>query len=112
MHTRLTPLLLLLSLYSMAQTATTSEDGGEYLTGNFQSTCFSEQQYKELEQRCNDNAAQYIHQPAGQRSNQSVSLLWPLRAAAGFTDCSYYFIAAHVDQDTATGSFKDYNCGS
>lgn len=41
-----------------------------------------------------------------------VALEWPLRAAAGFTDCSHYAISAHVDQNTASGVFEDYNCGT
>ena len=36
---------------------------------------------------------------------------WPLQEASGFTDCSYYFIANYVDQDTTSG-IQDYNCGT
>lgn len=38
--------------------------------------------------------------------------IWPLQQAAGFTDCGYYGISAHVDQDTNATSILDYNCGT
>ena len=42
----------------------------------------------------------------------TVALEWPLRASVGFTDCGYYAISAHVDQNTTAGVYSDYNCGS
>ncbi|UEG50895.1 M23 family metallopeptidase [Ferruginibacter lapsinanis] len=72
--------------------------------------CITTDQYELIEKRCNDNAALFIPTTL-YRPSAIVLLQWPLQAAVGFTDCSYYFIAAHVDHDN-TSAFKDYNCGN
>lgn len=73
--------------------------------------CITAAQYAAIEKRCNDNISA-LGIGGAQRPAGGVLFNWPLRAAAGFTDCGYYFISAHVDQDKATTSFKDYNCGT
>ncbi|MEO6190041.1 MAG: M23 family metallopeptidase, partial [Saprospiraceae bacterium] len=74
--------------------------------------CITDQQYKEIERRCNENAKAIFGNNPIEDHTPLTLLKWPLRAAKGLTDCSYYFISAHVDHDKATTTFKDYNCGS
>ncbi len=115
-----TPFLFILMLhfafYTSAQTTSynSAVTGGEYLyeKNSASNPCITAQQYAEIETRCNTNSALYIHSDAEKSSASTVTLSWPLQAASGFTDCSYYFISAHVDQDAATTTFSDYNCGS
>lgn len=68
-------------------------------------------EYANMEKRCNENAIKF-GLPLTQKNTNSTSLQWPLRAAAGFNDCSYYVISAYADHNPATGSFSDYNGGS
>ena len=104
---------LLFAVTSVAQTTNTlPDDGGEYPIAQNSTPCVSDQQYALIAQRCNDNAARYINTSNAQRGLASTALNWPLHQATGYNDCSYYFISAHVDQDTATGTIRDYNCGS
>lgn len=71
--------------------------------------CITNEQYSYIEKQCNKNAATYIN--FAHRPSVIVQYSWPLQAAAGFTDCGYYFISAHVDHDNTT-AIKDYNCGT
>ncbi len=121
MKTNLIPILMvLLGLHMFNLSAQTDidvpeENGGEYPTGinDAKNPCISPEQYKEIEQRCNGNALLFISDAPSKASVlPAVPLNWPLKAAAGFTDCSYYFISAHVDQDNAPTTFHDYNCGT
>lgn len=102
MHIKPTLCLLLflhlLAIKIVAQNNTTTD------------ACISVAQYELVEKQCNENAARYINN-ALHRPTTTVLLSWPLQSAAGFTDCSYYFISAHVDHDN-TAAFKDYTCGS
>ena len=101
---------------STAQTGKSSPDelGIEYPmeTNNANHPCISEEQYTIIENRCNENAKIYCKVDHPQHAAVVTQLNWPLKAAAGFNDCSYYYISAHVDQDKALSSFKDYNCGT
>jgi murein DD-endopeptidase MepM/ murein hydrolase activator NlpD len=72
--------------------------------------CITKAEYAVIEQRIYENAKQTGHDL--NKPSAPLLLNWPLREAPGFNDCSYYFIAAHVDQDTLTSAFKDYNCGT
>ncbi len=69
--------------------------------------CISAMAYKLIENRCAENAKLLNIK----RQLLTTSLSWPLKTAASFTDCSYYFIGAYVDQNSASGVFKDWNCG-
>ncbi len=81
-------------------------------TNGAQNPCITPEQYAIIEQRCNINAAKYIAIKPSENRLPTPLLDWPLKAAPAFTDCSYYFIAAHVDQDNAVGTVKDYDCGA
>ena len=79
---------------------------------NAQHRCITDGEYESLEAEIAKNQKilgldKAIHKTA------SVTLLsWPLRPSANLVDCSYYRIAAYVDQNTTTGTFSDFNCGS
>lgn len=74
--------------------------------------CISAADYQIIEQRCRDNM-KTLHIDAGAfKKTRSTSLSWPLKAANGLTDCSYYHIAAYVDQNVTVGQVQDYNCGT
>jgi hypothetical protein len=87
--------------------------GDDYFTtGNDAShPCITEQEYALIEKRCADNV-KLLGLEKTQRSMMTTSLSWPLRPSANEHDCSYYHIAAYVDQDTLTGTYHDYNCGT
>ncbi len=75
--------------------------------------CITPQEYSQLEKQCADNIQMLgLHKNSMSRQLRTTSLIWPIRAAAGFTDCDYYFIGAYVDQNTATGVIQDYDCGT
>lgn len=71
--------------------------------------CITDAEYQRIENQSNDNVAILGLNNVNKISTPQL-LEWPLREAAGFKDCSYYFIGAYVDQNTAVGAFKDYNC--
>ncbi|MFN8266220.1 MAG: peptidoglycan DD-metalloendopeptidase family protein [Chitinophagaceae bacterium] len=75
------------------------------------SPCITAAEYKLVENRCNTNAHIYMHPNTGEKI-MATSFSWPLKAAAGLIDCSYYYISAHVDHDNTATAIKDYNCGT
>ncbi|OYU97256.1 MAG: hypothetical protein CFE21_02900 [Bacteroidetes bacterium B1(2017)] len=76
--------------------------------------CISNAEYKLIEDRCAVNAAMLgLNTPSSaDRSKAGTLLSWPLKPKSSLNDCSYYHISAYVDQNTATGAFKDFNCGT
>src|ERR1044071_2148647 len=85
----------------------------EYLVAenNAEHPCITEQEYEIIEKRCAENVKQFGLNRT-EKSLTSVALAWPLRPSVNLHDCSYYHIAAYVDQNTTTGVFQDYNCGT
>lgn len=81
---------------------------------NVSNPCITEFEYAELENRLQHNMQILSIPPKqGLRVESNVTPLgWPLRAAAGLSDCSYYHISAYVDQNTAASQIQDFNCGS
>lgn len=71
--------------------------------------CITKAQYELIESNCNNNVQ--LLKLEVLKTEQGISLAWPLKTAPGLNDCSYYRISAYVDQNTATGSFFDFNCG-
>jgi len=93
---------------------TASEENSISVNSDGVNPCISDLQYSILESRIKENSLalgrfSYLH-PATE--NTITSLSWPLRPASNLTDCSYYFISAYVDQDTAAGAIRDFNCGN
>ncbi len=76
---------------------------------NSENPCITDVEYAELQKQISENLK---HLPQSGYRGASVTLNWPLKPAAGLTDCSYYNIAAYVDHDAAVGPFKDFNCGT
>ena len=104
-----TVLILALSLASYSQTASSES----HPINNENTPCISEKEYEIIEQRCNENLRSLNLVVEQDKNLRSVTLLdWPLKAAAGLTDCSYYYISAYVDHNAAGGAFQDFNCGS
>jgi hypothetical protein len=117
---RHTTFCLLLSWCCFANTAnaqtglpTITEGGGAYSTAanDAMHPCVAAEEYRSIERDIAAyNKALGIDQTAA-RKTAATSFSWPLRLAAGLTDCNFYSISAYVDQDTTTG-IRDWNCGS
>jgi len=69
------------------------------------------QQYETLDKRCAENI-RLLGLNESKKSTTSTLFNWPLKAATGFTDCSYYIVTAYVDENTSSGAINDYNCGT
>lgn len=109
-------ILLLLTSFTAFSQSSPEVISGDVLSedseiNNTSHPCISIEQYRILESRINTNAGS-IHSSGSKERISTVALEWPLRAAGGFTDCGYYAISAHVDQNTTAGVYSDYNCGS
>ena len=74
--------------------------------------CISPQEYAALNKEVNDNLIKFGLDKKENRNLLTTSLIWPLRLATGFTQCEYHFIGAYVDQNTATTTIQDYDCGT
>lgn len=96
----------------LSQTAEFETEGSGAYKKDMNIECITQSQYYWIEKRCDDNVLAIGLNPLTSRDASAVSLQWPLRTASGVNDCSYYFISAYVDQDTVSGSFKDYNCSN
>lgn len=90
-----------------------SQENKEYpfLKNNAQHPCLTPQEYSAVEKEIYENSKR-LHLNNTQHRVMSTALSWPLKAAPGFTNCSYYAITAHVDHNPAASAFKDYNCGT
>lgn len=73
--------------------------------------CISEAEYKMIENECKKNIL-LLGLDKVEKSTNSVALQWPVRAANGLNDYSFYHISAYVDLNTATGVIQDNNCGA
>lgn len=121
MRTSLTFILLLscyffLSRNGAAQNTSSLpvETSGEviYETYDAEHPEISPEQYAVLDQRCAYNAKLLNLEVVDNKGTHTTALNWPVQAAAGFTDCNFYSISAHVDHDPAVGTYTDYNCGT
>jgi murein DD-endopeptidase MepM/ murein hydrolase activator NlpD len=77
-----------------------------------QAPCITPQDYVVLNKEVNDNLKNLALEKTANSNTLTTSLLWPLQLAPGFAQCEYHFIGAYVDQNTAAGSFQDYDCGT
>lgn len=105
-------LLCVFPIPSYAQN--TGENGGPYPAGenDAHDPCITDQQYEAIEKRCAENIRLFGIAEEGQKNAMLTALNWPLKAANGFSDCSFYTIAAYVDQNTSAGMITDFNCGT
>ena len=111
--------LMLSCIYSVRTYAQNRDEDpvieeGSYLNirNDDQNPCISSDQYDRIQKRCELNTREIESKGRIQKNGAMVQLLWPLRASVGLHDCSYYFVSAYVDQNTASGSITDYNCGT
>ena len=74
--------------------------------------CITAMEYNLIESRCAENVNVFNIDNRQMKQMLKTSLIWPLKTSNGFKDCSYYFIGAYVDQNSASGAFKDWNCGT
>lgn len=74
--------------------------------------CITPQEYATLNNEVNDNLKKLSIIKTTNKKNLATSLIWPLRLAAGFSQCEYHFIGAYVDQNTATSAIQDFDCGT
>ncbi len=78
-----------------------------------QHPCITPSEYELLEQQCAENIKFLgLDKNLPEKQLLPISVSWPIKAAAGFTDCDYYFIGAYVDQNIAATAIKDFNCGN
>jgi murein DD-endopeptidase MepM/ murein hydrolase activator NlpD len=107
-------LLSLNALKSSAQLNKNSENESVSLNElhDANNPCISAQAYQMLDEECVKNSQRYAPHNYSQKANAITPLIWPLQAGGGLTDCSFYFISAHVDQDFAATTYKDYTCGT
>ena len=66
--------------------------------------CITPDEYAYIERICNENAAKFIPKNASTEKIATPALIWPVVAASGFNDCSFFAITAHVDDDTIAGA--------
>lgn len=113
----LVPSLLVLfstSLFPQTLSTLNSESGFNNTSevNNVNNPCITPLEYQLLEKQTKDNIKILGLDKVARKNSYSTTLNWPIRAAAGFEDCDYYFIGAYVDQNTATGAIQDFDCGS
>ena len=77
-----------------------------------QNPCITPQEYAFLNKEVDDNLKTLSLDKVANRNSLTTSLAWPLKLAAGFSQCEYHFIGAYVDQNTATTAIQDYDCGT
>lgn len=103
----------LLASAQLHETAWPADRSEELVTANdAEHPCISEEVYRMIEARCRANAEALGLSTERNGGTPPPLLSWPLQPGPSLSDCSYYSISAYVDQNTATGSIQDHNCGT
>ena len=106
--------LALISLSAKAQNNNyePNEKGGSYniAINNANNPCITQEQYKSIENGIAKNRRQLGLK--NKSATMTTHFDWPLAPINGLNDCSYYYLAAYVDEDATAGNIKDYNCGT
>ena len=107
-------LLLAQNLGAQNKSAAISTDYYNYSfpKNDAQNPCITPQEYAALNKEVSDNLKNLLLDRTANRNPLTTSLIWPLKLATGFTQCEYHFIGAYVDQNTATTTIQDYDCGT
>ena len=84
----------------------------DFLVNDSQNPCITTQEYAVLNNEVYENLKKLALNKNVNRNTLITSLFWPVKRATGFTQCEYHFIGAYVDQNTATTSTQDYDCGT
>lgn len=108
--------LLLICLFSITSNAQDEVDS--YVEKGFnpidensaKNPCITPEQYLILDKECAETSKKLNLKQYKIGNTLTTSLIWPLKAAAGFTDSGFHFIGAYVDQNTTAGATQDYNC--
>lgn len=75
--------------------------------------CISDKERDSIFELANQNAIRLsLNSNAANSKTLIVAFDWPLKKDTSLTDPGYYSISNYVDQNTATTSKGDYNCGS
>ena len=75
-----------------------NEDYGNFSSNNAEHPCISEEQYLMIEQSCKENIQLLQSKGVLHKNSAAVTLFnWPLKAANGLSDCSFYRISAYVE---------------
>ncbi len=119
MKANLTPILFLVLVMNSAcffaqNQKEQIENGGQYpmKLNSANEPCVNSELNENIQKQCSNFYAKYLQNNPLQKPAAPVLFNWPLKTAPGFNDCSYYFIAAHVDLDPAANIYKDYTCGT
>lgn len=106
--------LLVSNLGAQNKSVTIPTDYKEYSfpKNDTENPCITVQEYAALNREVNVNLKKLSLDKSSNKSILTTSLLWPLKQATGFTQCEYHFIGAYVDQNTATTTIQDYDCGT
>jgi murein DD-endopeptidase MepM/ murein hydrolase activator NlpD len=101
------------SIFSQSPNIGSNPEGSGLFTDDnaADNPCITAQQYEMLDLQCAENI-KILGLDKKEKTTLTTLFNWPLQAASGFTDCSYYFVSAYVDQNTAAGATGDYNCGT
>lgn len=107
-------LILAPSLRAQSKSVTIPIDYNDYSfpKKDAQNPCITTQEYAALNKEVNDNLKKLALNKNANKNVLTTSLLWPLKLAPGFTQCEYHFIGAYVDQNTASTTIQDYDCGT
>jgi murein DD-endopeptidase MepM/ murein hydrolase activator NlpD len=106
-------LIVLFCFFSFPSIAQDTPTGYTYSIANdTDHPCITPQQYEMIDRQVAENLKLLKLDIVEHKDALTTSLSWPLQAAAGFTDCSYYIVTAYVDENLSAGSIGDYNCGT
>jgi murein DD-endopeptidase MepM/ murein hydrolase activator NlpD len=104
-------LLCILSNFTYAQQPIINSNGINPINeNNEKNPCITIQEYAILDKQCSENSKRLGLKQNKFNGTLTTSLIWPIKAAADFSDSGYHFIGAYVDQNTTSGAILDYNC--
>lgn len=88
--------------------------GGEYPIARNDAAhpCITLQQYKTIEKRNVENCKSLGLPYQSGKQPMSTAFIWPLKAANGLNDGSYFFIINYLDHNGSSSGILDWNCGS
>jgi murein DD-endopeptidase MepM/ murein hydrolase activator NlpD len=105
-------ILQIIGLLFLTSTLLAQNKSVDFPKNDAENPCITAQEYASLNKEVNDNLKRLGLNKVTNKNSLTSSLIWPLQLAPGFTQCEYHFIAAYVDQNTATTSIQDYDCGT
>ena len=103
-----------LLLFSQNNVSQLISGSGQYprVTNDAEHPCITKEQYKNIEKELAASIKLLTIKNNSKAAEMATTFSWPLTMANGLNDCSYYYISAYVDHDTASPGYKDWNCGT